>query len=339
MLNQAEYYINFLKQNFSNTKILVVGDIMLDRYYFSKVDRISPEAPVPIAQVQNVEDRSGGAANVANNLATLGTQVSLLTIAGQDDSLHNLGAMLKLANVNLIAITSLQIKTTIKLRVVSKNQQLLRIDFEDNIADNLSMQQELLIRFKQIVRDFDLIIFSDYNKGVLYNIEAMLNICRQFGVKTLVDPKGDNYNKYCNANIITPNVSELSLAVSGFESETIRNQKITALIQDLNLSYLLLTKSEYGMELFYINNDQLRLKTFPAITTKTVYDVSGAGDTVIAVLGLILASNKEFTIPSLSVAIVIANIAASIVISKFGTANVSIDEIISEIHKHPYENH
>ncbi len=322
--------IQTLKKNFSETKILIVGDVMLDRYYFSDVNRISPESPVPIAHVQRVEDRSGGAANVSRNIARLGGKVSLLTIAGQDETLHSLDDLLKKDNVKLIAVTSLDIKTTMKLRIVSKNHQLLRVDFEEDISSKISLQQELLENFKQIVSDFDLVIFSDYAKGVLVNVEIMLNICRQMSIKTLVDPKGSNYNKYLNANIITPNLAELKLAVSGFIDETEMREKISSLIKNLNLSYLLLTKSEKGIELFNLNNDaELVSKHFPACA-KTVYDVSGAGDTVIAVLGLLLSVSKGLD-EDIATAIFIANIAAGIVVSKFGTATVGIEEIIQEL--------
>lgn len=326
MLNLQEA-TNAIKNDFSKTKILIVGDVMLDRYYFSDVNRISPESPVPIAHVQRVEDRSGGAANVSRNIAHLGAVVSLLTVAGQDEVLHTLEGLLKKDHVQLIAVTSLDVKTTMKLRVVSKNHQLLRVDFEEDISARKDLQQELLESFKQIVGDYDLVIFSDYAKGVLANVEIMLGICRQYGIRTLVDPKGSDYSKYCNANIITPNLSELKVAVSNFNSEVEMNEKVYELIKNLNLSYLLLTKSDKGVELFNLDEDGTSLKSqqFPA-SAKTVYDVSGAGDTVIAVLGILLATGVD-----INTAVFVANVAAGIVVSKFGTATVSVQEILQEM--------
>lgn len=326
-MSNLQEAINAVRKDFSKVSILVVGDIMLDRYYFSDVNRISPESPVPIAQVQRVEDRSGGAANVSRNLAQLGAQVSLLTIAGQDEVLHALDGLLRQDGIRLTAVTSLEIQTTLKLRIVAKNHQLLRVDFEEDISSRKDLQQQLLEHFKQIVADYDLVIFSDYAKGVLANIEIMLGLCRQYGIKTLVDPKGSNYSRYCNANIITPNLQELRSAVADFHSEVEMQERVYELLKNLNLSYLLLTKSDKGVELFQLSDDKnsVQSQQFSA-SAKAVYDVSGAGDTVIAVLGLMLATGVE-----ISTAVFIANIAAGIVVSKFGTATVSIVEIIDEI--------
>lgn len=315
-----DYDINKLITQHATSKILVVGDAMLDQYWFGKVERISPEAPVPIAQIHQSEERPGGAANVAYNIANLKTKVSLLSIVGNDDAAKNLSNLLQSLGVTTLFIEDTTIKTTLKLRILSKNQQLMRVDFE-HLPSKDALQQ-LLNRFKQIVQEFDIIVFSDYGKGVLDNIPLMIKLAKGFGKTVLIDPKGKDYTRYSGADLITPNKAELHLALGKmWQDESQLAQYVAKLQSELNIPNLLLTRSEEGMTLYGGNSPH----NYPT-KAKEVYDVSGAGDTVIATLAVMLKAGMD-----LSVAVYLANLAAGIVVAKVGTAAISIAELTEAI--------
>ena len=304
----------------NNTKkILVVGDIMLDRYWVGNVDRISPEAPVPIAKINHTDDRLGGAANVAKNITTLNGNASILSIIAPDEAGNTLMELLDQANINNYLQLDNTISTTIKLRVLAKNQQLIRIDFENTPSSTIL--NNILIEYNKIINNYDLIILSDYGKYCLQDVSELIKIANQYNKIITIDPKGTNYDKYSNATLITPNKKELFDAVGGFNSEEEMISKAMLLKNTLNLKYLLLTRSEEGMTLF--TQDQIINYNTVA---QEVYDVSGAGDTVIATLSLLMAHNVD-----INDAVMIANIAAGIVVTKIGTATTSLQEITQHI--------
>lgn len=316
MLNQA--HIDFINRDLRNKKVLVVGDVMLDRYWFGDVNRISPEAPVPIAKINKIEDRPGGAANVARNIASLGGDVSLLSVVGLDEPSLVLEKLLNNDKVDTILKKDSSISTIVKLRVLAKNQQLIRIDFEETPSHEIL--SEVLDTFNNIIENYEVVILSDYGKGGLNHAVKMIDIAKSHGKKILVDPKGSDYSKYANATIITPNRSEMRDAVGQWKDEDELIAKSNELITKLNLSYLLVTRSEDGMTLFAD-----KAHNYPTFAQE-VYDVSGAGDTVIATLGLMLANGADITD-----AVQIANFAAGIVVAKLGTATVSKKELIQGI--------
>lgn len=312
--------IDKIKSGLSSPRILVVGDVMLDRYWFGEVSRISPEAPVPINKITKIENRPGGAANVARNIASLGGNVTLLTVIGADEAGDTLEQLLKQENVNTLFKRDNTISTTVKLRVISRNQQLIRIDFEDQPSfEALGKTSD---DYSSVIKEFDMIVLSDYAKGGLTHIKNLIDIANANNKPVLIDPKGSDYLKYSGATIITPNRSELRDAVGNWNSEKELEQKAFALKNQLGLKYLLLTRSEEGMTLFSENNQVIN---YPTIAQE-VFDVSGAGDTVIGSLALMLAN--KFAIED---AVGIANIAAGIVVGKLGTATVSIKELISRL--------
>lgn len=316
MLNKT--HIDFLKGDLSQKKVLVVGDVMLDRYWFGDVNRISPEAPVPIAKINKIEDRPGGAANVARNIASLGGNVTLLSVVGVDEPAMVLEKLLEEENVNTIFKKDESISTIVKLRVLAKNQQLLRIDFEEKPSHEIL--SEILDQYESIIKDYEVIILSDYGKGGLSHTVKMINVANAHNKKVLVDPKGSDYSKYANATIITPNRSEMRDAVGSWEDESDLENKARKLKQDLGLTHLLVTRSEEGMTLFA--NETYNYPTF----AQEVYDVSGAGDTVIGTLGLMMANNADIT-----EAVEIANFAAGVVVAKLGTATVRKYELINHM--------
>lgn len=298
-----------------NSKILVVGDVMLDRYWFGEVSRISPEAPVPVVHVHKEEVRPGGAANVARNIVALGGRVSLLSVVGNDEAGQTLRDLLETAGVATNLHDDANIRTIVKLRVVGRQQQLLRIDFET--APSREVLQAKLDNFERQLADHDLVILSDYGKGGLTHITRMIELARKAGKRVLVDPKGSDYNRYAGASLLTPNRSELSEVVGKWDSESDLRTKADGLRAHLKLEALLLTRSEEGMTLFRPEG------TFnQAAKAREVFDVSGAGDTVIATLALMLASGADY--PE---AVRVANLAASIVVGKLGTAVVSGEEL------------
>ena len=314
-------HLELLQQDLAQAKILVVGDVMLDRYWFGEVERISPEAPVPIAKINKIEDRPGGAANVARNIASLGGNVTLLSVVGTDEPALVLAQLLAQEQVATIFKKDSTISTIVKLRVLAKNQQLIRIDFEEKPSHEILA--EVLDTYSAIIDQYEVIILSDYGKGGLSHTMRMIELAKTHGKKILVDPKGSDYNKYKHATILTPNRSELREAVGSWSSEDDLAQRAENLRQQLNLDYLLLTRSEDGMTLFAD-----KVYNYPTFAQE-VYDVSGAGDTVIGTLGLMVANHF-----SISDAVNIANFAAGIVVAKLGTATVTKQELLKHLNQH-----
>ena len=299
-------------------RLLVVGDIMLDRYWFGEVSRISPEAPVPVVKVQRMEERLGGAANVARNAASLGAVSALLSVVGDDEAGRTLGRLLEEGQIDANLHVDREIDTTVKLRVIGRQQQLLRIDFETTPSHEIL--QAKLADFETRVVQSDVVVLSDYGKGGLTHIAEMIRIARAHDKPVLVDPKGDEWGKYAGATVITPNRSELKEVVGRWSSEEELAAKARKLRGELGLEALLVTRSEEGMTLFA---DETHHQ--PALA-REVFDVSGAGDTVIATLAVMIAAGADW-----AEAIRAANIAAGIVVGKLGTAVVSRDELAAAL--------
>lgn len=299
----------------SATRILVVGDVMLDRYWFGEVSRISPEAPVPVVKVERLEERPGGAANVARNCAALGARVALLSVVGADEAGQSLARLMNDSGIECSLHEDAKLSTTVKLRVIGRQQQLLRIDFE-NSPDHEVLQAKLA-DFESRLADCDVVILSDYGKGGLTHITEMIALARAAGKQVLVDPKGDDYARYAGATLLTPNRSELRQVVGRWKDDAELEQKASRLRDELRLEALLVTRSEEGMTLFSAGGTAHE----PAVA-REVYDVSGAGDTVIATLAVMLGSGL-----SLPQAMRQANLAAGIVVGKLGTATCSLDEL------------
>ena len=298
-------------------RILVVGDVMLDRYWFGDVERISPEAPVPVLRVTREQERLGGAANVALNLKTLGAQVTLLSIIGQDEPSRRLTELLHTQGVTAVLGQDPRLQTIVKLRLIGRAQQLMRVDFEKEPAYEVLSQ--LLADFERQLALHDVVLFSDYGKGGLTHISRMIKLARSFGKLVLVDPKGIDYSIYSGANVITPNRAEMQQVVGVWQDEEDLQRKAEALRVNLGLQALLLTRSEEGMSLFQADGVE-HVKA----QLREVADVTGAGDTVVATLALMLACGL-----SMSHAMEIANRAASLVVSKFGTSTLSYEELFS----------
>ncbi|MCE5181899.1 MAG: D-glycero-beta-D-manno-heptose-7-phosphate kinase [Betaproteobacteria bacterium] len=307
--------------NFENARVLVVGDIMLDRYWFGEVSRISPEAPVPVVHVGRTEERPGGAANVARNAAALGAKVSLLSVAGSDEAGDSLARLLHNENVNVVLHRDEGLDTTIKLRVIGRQQQLLRIDFETSPSHEVLLSK--LADFEKMLADADVVILSDYGKGGLTHIRQMIALANAMKKPVLVDPKGDDYERYSGATLLTPNRSEFREVAGSWKGEEELTRKAQQLRHELNLQALLVTRSEEGMTLFRESGT-----THEHALAREVYDVSGAGDTVIATLGVMLAAGAD-----LPEAVHIANLAAGIVVGKLGTAVANREELIAELNK------
>lgn len=307
---------NPLASNWDRARILIVGDVMLDRYWFGEVNRISPEAPVPIVRVEKREERLGGAANVARNTASLGASTALLGVTGDDEPARVIDALLGEMGIRSHLARDASISTIVKLRVIGRQQQLVRIDFEEAPTD--TVLRDKLTQFNSLVGEHDVIVFSDYAKGSLVSVAEMIGVARQLGKRILVDPKGDDFARYAGASVLTPNKSEMVRIVGQWKSEddlTARAQKLRA---ELGLEALLLTRSEEGMSL-YRDGD---VQHFPTMA-REVFDVSGAGDTVIATLAVMLGAGA-----SLVDAVAMANRAGGIVVGKLGTATVTREELL-----------
>ena len=305
---------------FSSIRTLVVGDVMLDRYWFGSVDRISPEAPVPVLAVKSEESRAGGAANVAHNLLALGAKSHLLSVVGDDDAGREIKSIIDQYGAETSLIIDSSIKTIVKLRMVAQNQQLLRADFEEKPSEEVLSQ--CLRDYKHALSDTDVVILSDYGKGGLTHVADMIELAKEKGIPVIVDPKGDDYSRYKNASLITPNMKEFEAVAGKVNSEEDFRSKAQQLRNELNLNSLLVTRSEKGMSLFNRNGEQI---DSPA-TALEVYDVSGAGDTVISLMAL--ASVSDFTDKQ---RLELANTVAGIVVGKLGTAVASIDEVINKL--------
>lgn len=308
--------MTFRFPSFKNHSVLVVGDLMLDRYWHGGTARISPEAPVPVVHVTEIEERPGGAANVALNVASLGSRSYLLGIVGNDEAGHQLERLLNRANVACHFVRRDDAPTITKLRVISRQQQLIRLDFEEpftHVADH-----ELLAQYTELLSKVDVVILSDYGKGVLRQVKELIALARQHQKRVLIDPKGKDFSIYSNASIITPNMSEFETIVGACHNEQEIEGKGRALAQQLNLAALLVTRGEHGMTLLEQGKPAVHIPT----QAREVYDVTGAGDTVISVLGAALACG-ETMVDSTS----LANIAAGIVVGKLGTATVTESEL------------
>lgn len=306
---------NRLPAQIRRARVLVAGDVMLDRYWFGEVSRISPEAPVPVVKVDRVEERPGGAANVARNVAALQAKASLLSVVGRDEAGRRLRQLLKQDRIAASLHDDATISTTVKLRVIGRRQQLLRADFETPPSHEVLASK--LKDFERLLKRCDVVVLSDYGKGGLAHIARMIALARRHNKPVLVDPKGEDYSRYRGATLVTPNRAELQAVVGGWSSETALTTKAQGLRQRLGIGGILVTRSEEGMTL-YRRGSRLHV---PA-QAREVYDVSGAGDTVIATIAVMLAAGQD-----LESAVRIANRAAGIVVGKFGTAVVRPQEL------------
>ncbi len=306
--------------NFANARVLVVGDVMLDRYWSGPTSRISPEAPVPVVKVSEIEDRAGGAGNVALNIASLGTQAGLLGLVGQDNNARALESTLEHPHINT-QFSALDSHPTItKLRVLSRHQQLIRLDFEEDFHQVDT--SDMLAKFKSQLANCDVVVLSDYGKGALSSIEPFIKAGRDAGKAVLIDPKGSDFKRYTGATLITPNLGEFETVMGVCKDEADLVEKGFALMEDIQLDALLVTRSEKGMTLFQKDQQPIHL----AATAREVYDVTGAGDTVISVLAAAVAAGD-----TLSNATALANVAAALVVAKLGTATVSLAELRREV--------
>jgi rfaE bifunctional protein kinase chain/domain len=303
------------RAQFAKTNLLVVGDVMLDRYWFGDSDRISPEAPVPVVQVSKVDERLGGAANVARNVAALGANTTILGVVGEDEAGKRIGELLRQSGVNSQLEVDPQVPTTVKLRVIARQQQLIRLDFEETPSQTALEQK--LARFEKALGTADVLILSDYGKGALSQVATMIEHARAKNKVILVDPKGEDYEKYRGATLITPNRSELRQVVGRWADEEDLTRRAQDLRRSLGIEALLLTRSEEGMSMF---TDQG--VSHVRAQAREVFDVSGAGDTVIATLAVALAAQWP-----LDRAMALANRAGGIVVGKLGTATVTSEEL------------
>ncbi|MBL6749724.1 MAG: bifunctional D-glycero-beta-D-manno-heptose-7-phosphate kinase/D-glycero-beta-D-manno-heptose 1-phosphate adenylyltransferase HldE [Nevskia sp.] len=304
---------------FSRARVLVAGDVMLDRYWQGPTSRISPEAPVPVVRVQQDETRPGGAANVALNIAALGGAARLLGVVGRDEAAHKLGAALGAAGVQPLFLEADGRPTITKLRILSRHQQLIRLDFEEPLAPLGAFDRvAYLEQFRQALPQVQAVILSDYGKGTLADAADLVAAARAAGRPLLVDPKGSDWRPYRGATLITPNLAEFEAVVGPCPDEAAIVAKGERLRQELGLEALLVTRSEQGMSLLARGQAPLHM---PA-QAREVYDVTGAGDTVIAVFGACLAAGHDFAHSAH-----IANLAAGIVVGKLGTATVSAGEL------------
>ncbi|ORN00595.1 bifunctional D-glycero-beta-D-manno-heptose-7-phosphate kinase/D-glycero-beta-D-manno-heptose 1-phosphate adenylyltransferase HldE [Pantoea septica] len=311
---------------FDRASVLVVGDVMLDRYWYGPTSRISPEAPVPVVKVDAIEERPGGAANVAMNIAALGAASQLIGLTGEDDAARVLSETLKNVNVRCDFVAVKTHPTITKLRVLSRNQQLLRLDFEEGFeqVDPEPIHQ----RLRQSLAAAGALVLSDYAKGALASVQSMIRLAREAKVPVLIDPKGTDFERYRGATLLTPNLSEFEAVVGKCKNEEEIVSRGMQLVADYELSALLVTRSENGMTLLQPGKAPLHLPT----QAQEVFDVTGAGDTVIGVLAATLAAGD-----SLEDACFMANAAAGVVVGKLGTSTVSPVELENAIHARPEE--
>ncbi|MEC9218387.1 MAG: bifunctional D-glycero-beta-D-manno-heptose-7-phosphate kinase/D-glycero-beta-D-manno-heptose 1-phosphate adenylyltransferase HldE [Pseudomonadota bacterium] len=301
---------------FQNARLLVIGDVMLDRYWHGSASRVSPEAPVPVVKVANREDRPGGAGNVALNIAALGSAVRLVGVVGDDESGLELLSRLKAAGVYCDFLQSEEKPTITKLRIISQHQQLIRLDFEKafEASDIIGLQDKA----KSLVDDSQVMVLSDYGKGALQDINDLIDLGRSRNIPIIVDPKGTDFTKYRGATLITPNLTEFEAVMGGSHNEEELVNKGLRLVRELNLEAILITRGEHGMTLIRPDSPELHL---PA-RAQEVFDVTGAGDTVISVLAASMAAGDGF-----ADATALANLAAGLVVGKLGTAAISGPEL------------
>jgi len=306
--------------SFESAKVLVVGDLMLDRYWHGGTSRISPEAPVPVVHVNQNEERAGGACNVALNIATLGAQCTVTGLCGDDEAAHILEKLLENIGVKAQFVRMPENSTVTKLRVMSRSQQLMRLDFEDGfIGQDLS---ELEKTFEAQLENHNIVVCSDYGKGSLRNVKRLIELCNKKNIPVLVDPKGTDFEKYTGASLITPNLSEFEAVVGNCVTEDELVTKANVLSEQFDIEALLVTRSEHGMSLMQRDYDPVHVPT----QAKEVFDVTGAGDTVISTLAASLGAGV-----TLERAMVLSNLAAGVVVAKSGTASVSLRELENAI--------
>jgi rfaE bifunctional protein kinase chain/domain len=305
--------------DFAKARVLIVGDVMLDRYWFGDVSRISPEAPVPVVRIERTEERPGGAANVARNCAALGAQVGLLSVVGADEAGGALERLVATERIRASLHRDATLDTTVKLRVIGRQQQLLRIDFETSPSHEVLADK--LAEFEASLAGYGVVLLSDYGKGGLAHIERMIGAARAAGKPVLVDPKGDDYARYRGASVLTPNLNELREVVGRWKDEADLAARAERLRSQLALDALLLTRGGDGMTLYRADGAE----TVPA-RKRAVADVTGAGDTVIATLAVMLAAGAP-----LLEAVRVANHAGGIVVGKLGTDIVRPDELAADV--------
>lgn len=306
---------DFPKEAISQAKVLVVGDIMLDRYWFGEVERISPEAPVPVVRVVKREDRLGGAANVARNIVALGAHATLAGFIGEDEAAISVRHLLSEAGIQAHMTTDAAHPTTLKMRVLGRQQQLLRIDFEEK--PTVALLEALRDQVESLLAGHDVLVLSDYAKGALAQVDVLIELARKKGLPILVDPKGTDYQRYRGASLVTPNRSEMQQAVGVWHSEQELTERAQVLREQLNLEALLVTRSEQGMTLF-----TGRGREHVEAQAHEVFDVSGAGDTVLATLAVMRAAGIDWPC-----AMRWANRAGGIVVGKLGTSIVTAGEL------------
>lgn len=304
------------RERVGRVRILVAGDVMLDRYWFGTVERISPEAPVPIVSIEHVEERPGGAANVAMNVASMGARCTLVSVVGEDESGKSLQSLLSGTTIESRLAADTSGRTVTKLRMVSQNQQLLRADFDNSPGDDALAEYMQL--YQALLAEADVVVLSDYGKGGLSRVEKMIAAAGDASRPVIVDPKGADFARYANATVITPNLHEFENVVGKVRDDDDLKEKALQLIQELNVNGLLITRSDKGMVL--VEKEEQWFDYPP--TAREVFDVSGAGDTVIAAFGVgyALGLRHEDVVR-------LANTAAGVVVGKFGTATVTLDEL------------
>ena len=297
---------------YSQSNVMIIGDVMLDRYWYGPTGRISPEAPVPVVKVENNEERPGGAANVAMNIASLGGHAHIIAMTGDDEPAQVLTSTLNSLKVNCDFVALPDYPTITKLRVMSRGQQLIRLDFEDKFENTDA--ELVLSRMDSALPEMKAVIFSDYAKGALEHVQQYIQKARAAGVPVFIDPKGADFERYRGATLLTPNMAEFELVAGKVKSEEDLVEKGLALIEKYDFEALLVTRSENGMTLLRKGVEPFHIAT----QAKEVYDVTGAGDTVISVLTASVAAGK-----SLDEACVLANAAAGVVVGKLGTSTLS----------------
>ena len=305
------------KQQLQRASVLVVGDVMLDRYWYGNVERISPEAPVPVVRITREEERQGGAANVAYNVVSLGAKASLLSVVGDDEASRKLEALVAGTGIETHFGRDPDLKTTVKLRIIGRQQQLLRLDFENTPKTELLASQTA--SFARLLKEHRVVLFSDYGKGGLAHVSDMIAQARALGKPILIDPKGSDFSRYREATVITPNRAELQQVIGPWLTEAELQDRCENLRQKLGLQAILLTRSEEGMTLFDAQGAE-----HVSAQARDVFDVTGAGDTVIATLATAVAAGL-----SLRQALPLSNRAGGLVVGKFGTAALSYEELFT----------
>lgn len=303
-------------KNKSSSKILVLGDIILDRYWFGDFVKISSEAPVPVLSINSIEDRLGGAGNVAKNIKSLGGNVDLISIVGKDSTSASLNKILLKNKIKFYPLIDKNYTTPLKVRIISKNQQITRADFEKNNLIKKNNNLNKLIN--KIISKYQFLVLPDYLKGSLNDIKSIIKIANNFNIPTLIDPKGNDFSKYSNSYLITPNYDEFINVVGNIKSEKELYQKAYNLIKNYNIANILITRGKNGMTLISLTDKPYSIKS----TAKDVFDVTGAGDTVLATLAFFLSRKYN-----LKKSVKLANYSAGIAITKFGTSSVKYDEL------------